>query len=271
MKNPLVSVVIPNFNNECYVRKCLDSVLSQTYNDLDVLVVDDCSTDSSAEIVKEYIERDSRVRLLLNPANRKASRTRHEGIVHSFGDFITTLDSDDYYFNEYKIQNEMELLSDLEFPEEMIAYSQTWILNRQEKLKPQFTHNKALEGNLFDAVLVRGAPIPRDFIFSKALYLQSGGFDFDIPVFEDWDLKIRLSARACWKYTSKPGVVYRQHDSGLSSVAQEQITYWKNYVFEKNLAGLTNKKQLKKRFLRNSKQHLLTRVKQLIKSTLLRN
>ena len=271
MKNPLVSVVIPNYNNEQYISKCLDSVLAQTYKNLEVLVVDDSSTDSSADIINEYIDLDSRVRLIINTENIKVSRNRHQGILRSYGSFVTTLDSDDYYFNEYKIQNEIELLSTYGFPEDLIAYSQTWILNTKNKSKPQFKHKNALEGNLFNAVLVRDAPIPRDFIFSRALYLTSGGFDFDIQIFEDWDLKIRLSALASWKYTNKPGVVYRLHDSGLSSVDQGNLDYWKNFVFEKNIADLPHKAELKKRFLSNSKSRIQKSFKRMIKSTLLRN
>jgi len=91
----LVSVVIPAFKCEPYLRFCLDSVLSQTVTDLEVLVVDDCSPDRSAEIVSEYMKQDPRIRLIRQPENRGVAAARNTGVAAASGTYVAFLDSDD--------------------------------------------------------------------------------------------------------------------------------------------------------------------------------
>lgn len=93
---PTISVIIPVYNVEKYLRKCLDSVLGQTFEDIEVLLVDDCSTDGSREICREYAKKDSRVRCLFQEANSGPGRTRNIGIEQAQGRYIMFTDGDDY-------------------------------------------------------------------------------------------------------------------------------------------------------------------------------
>ena len=88
---PLISVVIPVYNVEKYLRQCLDSVINQT--NIEIICVDDCSTDSSPEILKEYADK---ITILKNPQNLGLGLTRNEGIKIANGEFIHCLDSDDW-------------------------------------------------------------------------------------------------------------------------------------------------------------------------------
>lgn len=90
----LVSVIIPCYQAENYIRRCLNSVLSQSYTDLEIIVVDDGSTDSSAEIVKEIAGKDSRVKYLYQ-TNAGVSAARNKGIDNASGELVTFVDSDD--------------------------------------------------------------------------------------------------------------------------------------------------------------------------------
>lgn len=92
---PKLSVIIPVYNTSKYLRRCLESVVSQTYPALEVVIVDDGSTDNSAEICKEYVENHLNFKFCSLP-NGGASKARNRGLVMSSGDFITFLDSDDY-------------------------------------------------------------------------------------------------------------------------------------------------------------------------------
>ena len=91
----MISVVIPIYNSEKYLRECVDSVLNQTYPDLEVILVDDGSTDSSGVICDEYAVLDSRVRVI-HQENARIAAARNAGIEASNGEYITFLDSDDY-------------------------------------------------------------------------------------------------------------------------------------------------------------------------------
>ena len=91
---PAISVIVPIYNVESYLRECLDSILAQSVADFEVVVVDDGSPDGSADIAAEYAERDARVKLVARP-NGGLGAARNTGVEHATGDFLTFLDSDD--------------------------------------------------------------------------------------------------------------------------------------------------------------------------------
>lgn len=91
----LISVIIPVYNVEEYLRECVDSVLNQTYENLEIILVDDGSTDSSGEICDEYVEKDERISVI-HQKNAGPSKTRNTGLDNATGKYIYFLDSDDY-------------------------------------------------------------------------------------------------------------------------------------------------------------------------------
>ena len=96
MKNqPLISVIIPVYNVENYLRECVDSVINQTYKNLEIILVDDGSTDSSGKICDEYAKTDSRI-TVISQKNSGPSKTRNAGLKNAKGKYIYFLDSDDY-------------------------------------------------------------------------------------------------------------------------------------------------------------------------------
>ena len=100
MKTETISIIIPVYNVENYLRSCLDSVLSQTYKDFEVLMVNDGSTDSSGAICQEFAERDSRFHYF-EKENGGLSDARNYGLDRAKGHYITFLDSDDFLFEDY--------------------------------------------------------------------------------------------------------------------------------------------------------------------------
>ncbi len=100
MAQKLISVCINAYNSEKTIKETLESVLSQTYSDLQVIVVDDCSTDKTADIVEEIASRDGRVELYRLPENGNISNANNEAISHVRGEYIAHIDSDDVWFND---------------------------------------------------------------------------------------------------------------------------------------------------------------------------
>ncbi|MCM1312358.1 MAG: glycosyltransferase family 2 protein [Bacteroides sp.] len=100
----MISVIIPIYNVERYLRRCIDSILAQTFTDFELLLVDDGSKDGSGSICDEYAEKDKRVRVF-HKANGGVSSARNMGLDHAWGEWITFVDSDDWvdsdYLNEY--------------------------------------------------------------------------------------------------------------------------------------------------------------------------
>lgn len=95
MENSLVTVIIPVYKVEKYIRRCVDSVLSQSYQNLQIILVDDGSPDDCGKICDSYMKKDSRVKTIHQP-NGGLSIARNTGLKYAFGEFIYFLDSDDY-------------------------------------------------------------------------------------------------------------------------------------------------------------------------------
>ena len=97
MKNdPIVSVVVAVHNMKEHIRQCIDSVLNQSLQELELVLVDDVSTDGTADILREYAEKDGRIMLVWQPENGGAQLARNAGIAVSRGKYVTTLDHDDF-------------------------------------------------------------------------------------------------------------------------------------------------------------------------------
>jgi len=94
-KNEKISVIIPIYNSEKYLNRCLNSIINQTYTDLEIILVDDGSTDNSLNICKQYGKIDKRIKII-HQENAGASVARNKGIENSTGNFISFIDSDDY-------------------------------------------------------------------------------------------------------------------------------------------------------------------------------
>lgn len=149
MSNPKVSVIIPVYNVEKYLRQCLDSIINQTLKEIEIICVDDGSTDSSLEILKEYEQNDKRVKVI-KQKNQFAGVARNNGLKVATGDWVTFIDSDDFceltgLENMYKIAEE----NDLDF---IKCSSRCYNESLQQYENIDWYINKKAE-NLFDKVI----------------------------------------------------------------------------------------------------------------------
>ena len=110
-EQPLVSVVMPVHNAESFLKQAIDSVLNQTYQNIELIMVDDCSKDASLRIMSEYAEQDSRVQVIRSDRNRGVACARNIGIQAAKGDYVAFLDSDDVWLPE-KLEKQLRLLRD---------------------------------------------------------------------------------------------------------------------------------------------------------------
>ena len=96
----LISIIVPVYNVEKYLNRCIDSLISQTYQNIEIILVDDGSTDSSSEIVDGYLKKDNRIKVF-HKDNGGLSDARNKGIEISKGKYLSFVDSDDYVTNTY--------------------------------------------------------------------------------------------------------------------------------------------------------------------------
>jgi glycosyltransferase involved in cell wall biosynthesis len=113
MTRPLVSVIMPVFNTKKRVGEAIESILNQTFSDFEFIIVDDCSTDGSYELLQKYAKKDKRIQLFRNEKNQGISFTRNKLIEYSSTDFICTQDSDDVS-EPNRIEREYDFLAQSE-------------------------------------------------------------------------------------------------------------------------------------------------------------
>lgn len=101
MTTPLVSIIIPVYNSEHYISRCLDSIIGQTYTNFELILIDDCSSDNSASICDSYQKKDNRIRFIKKKENEGVTITRNKGLDNAKGDYIIFIDNDDYIDNNY--------------------------------------------------------------------------------------------------------------------------------------------------------------------------
>lgn len=133
-EKPLVSVVMPVYNASRFLRQAIESVLSQTYQNLELIAVDDCSTDDSLQILREYQNRDERLHVIAGETNQGVSRVRNRGIQEAKGKYIALLDSDDVWVNT-KLERQVALLID---EKAEVAYCSVDFIDEQDKRLKSF-------------------------------------------------------------------------------------------------------------------------------------
>ena len=111
MRKNLVSIITPMYNSEKFIEATIKSVINQTYKDWEMIIVDDCSTDNSPNIVKPYVENDSRIKYIRVEFNQGVSHARNLALKQASGQFIAFLDSDDIW-NEKKLEKQINFMND---------------------------------------------------------------------------------------------------------------------------------------------------------------
>ncbi len=149
---PFVSVIMPAYNAAAFVEAAINSVLKQTYTDFELIVINDCSTDNTADIVSRIAATDERIRIFDNKKNSGVSFTRNFGISKAVGEWVAFLDSDDMW-REDKIQKQIDILA--AHPDAVIAYTASSFINYSGKpynyimaAEPEMTYKMLLKRNI---------------------------------------------------------------------------------------------------------------------------
>jgi glycosyltransferase involved in cell wall biosynthesis len=209
---PRVSVVIPAYNAAETLREAIDSVLGQTLRDLEVVVVDDGSTDATASMVHDY---DSRVRCITTP-NRGVSAARNTGIAESTGELVAFLDADDLW-KPGKLERQIELLESR--PE--AGVSTTGALRVTTSLEPvREERPRIITGDPCTEILLHSMVLgscSSSALIRRDLLVDVGGFDSRFSQCADIDLFLRLGRCTRFAVVPEPLFLYRAVEGNMSS------------------------------------------------------
>ena len=209
----MVSVIIPTFNRENTILRSVHSVLNQTYEDLELLIIDDGSTDNTRVLIEQLD--DPRIRYIYLGANGGASNARNAGVSHAKGEWIAFQDSDDAWKPD-KLQMQMEYAS--KHPEYAMIYT-SYIahLEDQDIYFPVEPLPPVMEGDMFVSLLSRNVIGAPTMMIKREAFLQSGGFDTNYHSLEDWEFVIRFSRNNLIGYVPEYLMDVYMLDGGISS------------------------------------------------------
>ena len=183
--DPIVSVIIPVFNRSTLVIEAIDSVLEQTFNNFELIIVDDGSTDDVKIVLNQYGNR----LIYIKQDNKGVSAARNKGISMAKGDFLAFLDSDDLWLPE-KLSRQVEFFS--ENPNAMICQTEEVWIRDGGRVNPKKRHRKP-SGMIFEPSLSLCLVSPSAVMMRKELFEEVGVFDESLPACEDYDLWLRIS------------------------------------------------------------------------------
>ncbi len=209
MHSPLVSVIIPTYNSVQYVVAAVQSVLAQTVKELEIVVIDDGSTDDTEAVMRGY---GSPVRYI-RQQNSGVAVARNRGIEESRGRYIAFLDADDTWF-PHKLERQLAALD--ERPAYGVCYSAFTVVDSD--LEPLFINRSKRVGSALEDLLLRGNIVGSicTVIGERTLFEKVGGFDTALSQCADWDMWVRLAELTDFLYIDETLVTYRQHGANMS-------------------------------------------------------
>ena len=232
-ENPKVSVIIPCYNGEKFIGEAIESVLNQTYQDFEIIIVDDGSTDNSKTVIEHYLD-DKRVSYFQHQENRGIARTRNSGIKRAKGEYIAFLDNDDIWLSS-KLEEQLALFSTSEvglvccgmlFFDESGAIS---VFNPGST----FSQERTLK-----TLFIKPSNSGSVMCFRRACLDSVGWFDVRYTGWDDYELLMRAATKFQIRYTGTPLIKKRIHavsesvrkkdvlrDEYISSILNKIIEY----------------------------------------------
>lgn len=207
---PKVSVIIPTYNREHVIVKTINCVLSQSFADFEVLVVDDGSTDNTADIVAQI--QDERIRYI-KKENGGASSARNLGLKETQGEFIAFLDSDDLWPKDYLSKMLVYFEND---PELAVAYCLTTVKDSNGKIVDSDSQERCYSGDITANLFVNSVVWPSGAVVRKSM---AGGINFDESLrnSEDFDFFLRLSVKGRFVFVKDVKVLRGSSADSLSN------------------------------------------------------
>jgi glycosyltransferase involved in cell wall biosynthesis len=210
MTSPSVSVILPTYNRAALLPRAIHSVLNQSYRDLELVVVDDCSNDGTEQELSKI--RDPRLRMIRQTVNSGPSAARNAGIRASTGHYVAFQDSDTEWSPE-KLRKQIELLEQRDengtYP--AACYSRFIILRGNKKIVVPSDPKNTLCGHIYERLLYGNTMDTPSIVLRREVLNMIGDFDESLANLEDWDLALRVSLNHSIVFLDE--ITLNSHDS----------------------------------------------------------
>lgn len=236
---PLVSIIIPAYNSARWISAAIESVLCQSYPHWELIIIDDASSDETANIASQYAEREyakkggsstisenEKIRLLQNPANLGISKTRNLGLHEARGTLIAMLDSDDIWLDEHKLEKQVEAFEKATIVTSVgtknatprpLGIVGTWMTTIDENSTPirqlRFAEDDA---SIRSTILYKNHIMQSSVLFLKEAALDAGGYDENLRTMEDHDLWLKIGETYSFAVLPIYALGYRIHSGGIT-------------------------------------------------------
>jgi glycosyltransferase involved in cell wall biosynthesis len=244
---PAVSVIIPTYNRANYLRKSIQSVISQTTKDIEIIVINNYSTDNTLEVINSF--NDQRIKIINFKNGGVIARSRNQGMVHSTGNYIAFLDDDDIWCPD-KLELQIKYLES--HPEFGAVYSNAIIIDEKDNRKDfLINHGLVREGNVFQNLLggnfitILTVLIRRDIVGSIGLFNEEPS----LIAAEDYEYWMRIALKFGFGYIDKPLALYRIHSTSMSK--RNSVALLRQKVLRKLLNDRDASEKYHDKILRN--------------------
>ena len=210
-----ISIVVPAYNAAEFIRETLEHAIAQTYENIEILVIDDGSVDETSKIAESFGD----VVRVIRTENRGVAKARNTGIEAATGEFIAFLDADDIWEPE-KLRYQVEAVDD----DHRLIYTNTVSFGTQSLSNMNIAANELLpSGDIRARLIQRNFISTSTVLLDRDIAVRIGGFNPDIPVCDDWDAWLRALCLTHAKYIDRPLVRYRIHPFSLGSNTKKRI------------------------------------------------
>lgn len=233
MKVPLVSVIVPAYNQGAYIARAIKSIQNQSFSNVEILVVDDASRDDTREIIAELRSADSRISLIWHPINRGAQAARNTGIESARGEWIAFLDADDEW-----LTSGLELrLVEAENRNVKVVHSDCYIKYMANQKQVLFGI-KSLSGMVYKEILREPGPVFQSLLLHTSALKEIGNLDESIVSYQEWDTYIRLAKTYEFGFVEEPTFIYHRHADETISTNPLRVARGYEQVVQKHIVDI---------------------------------
>ncbi len=198
-----VSVVVPAYNRQKTIRRCINSIIAQTVSPMEIIVVDDGSTDGTVKVLESM---DCECLKIIKQNHKGAQVARNLGILNARGEYIAFLDSDDEWLPEM-LEREITYL--IKEKDDCVLYGDCYTCRHNKKT---LWNLPGRTGNLYDFLLLHPGPMFQSLLVKKELFLKIGLLDEKVVAYQEWDTAIHLAKEVKFIHIREPLFIFHQHN-----------------------------------------------------------